>query len=103
MFNIVRACIRGWVAICLRNSASVPAEVLRLQRHRALEFRRLGVYYGTQSNRISGFSAERSMPKIKFVNEKKEVDVEPGANLRQVALQQGIQLYPGFHKNWWGN
>lgn len=43
------------------------------------------------------------MPKIKFVNEKKEVEVESGANLRQVALREGIQLYPGFHKNWWAN
>jgi len=43
------------------------------------------------------------MPKIKFVNEKKEVEVEPGANLRQVAVREGIQLYPSIHKNWWGN
>lgn len=43
------------------------------------------------------------MPKIKFVNEKKEVEVEPGANLRQVAIKEGIQLYPGVHKNWWAN
>src|SRR5438445_684235 len=49
-------------------------------------------------------SAEpRFMPKIKFVKEKKEVEVEPGANLRQVALKEGIQLYPGIHKNWWAN
>jgi ferredoxin len=38
------------------------------------------------------------MPKIKFVNEKKEIEVEPGANLRKVALKEGIELYPGIHK-----
>jgi ferredoxin len=43
------------------------------------------------------------MPKVKFIKEKKEVEVEPGANLRQVALREGIQLYPGIHGNWWAN
>ena len=43
------------------------------------------------------------MPKVKFVKEIKEVEVEPGANLRQVALREGVQLYPGIHKNWWAN
>jgi ferredoxin len=44
-------------------------------------------------------SAElRSMPKVKFVKEKKEVAVEPGANLRKVALREGIELYPGIHR-----
>ena len=38
------------------------------------------------------------MPKIKFVKEKKEVEVEPGANLRKVALREGIEIYPGLHK-----
>lgn len=38
------------------------------------------------------------MPKIKFVNEKKEIEVEPGANLRKAALNEGIELYPGMHK-----
>jgi ferredoxin len=38
------------------------------------------------------------MPKVKFVKEKKEVDVEPGANLRQVALRNGVELYPGIHQ-----
>ena len=36
------------------------------------------------------------MPKVTFLKEKKEVEVEPGANLRQVALQAGIPLYPGL-------
>jgi ferredoxin len=39
-----------------------------------------------------------SMPKIKFVKEKKEVEVEQGANLRQVAMREGIELYPGIHQ-----
>ncbi len=38
------------------------------------------------------------MPKVKFVKEKKEVEVEAGANLRKVALREGIQLYPGIHQ-----
>jgi ferredoxin len=38
------------------------------------------------------------MPKVKFVKEKKEVEVEPGANLRKVALNEGIELYPGLHQ-----
>jgi ferredoxin len=38
------------------------------------------------------------MPKIKFVNEKKEVEVETGANLRKAALKEGIELYPHLHK-----
>jgi ferredoxin len=38
------------------------------------------------------------MPKIKFVNEKKEIEVEPGANLRKAAMNAGIELYPGLHQ-----
>ena len=38
------------------------------------------------------------MPKIKFVKEKKEIEVEPGTNLRQAALKEGIPLYPGIYK-----
>jgi ferredoxin len=33
------------------------------------------------------------MPKIKFINEKKEIEVESGANLRQAALENGIQVH----------
>src|SRR6266581_2769040 len=40
----------------------------------------------------------RFMPKVKFVKEKKDVEVEPGANLRKVALKEGIELYPGLHQ-----
>lgn len=38
------------------------------------------------------------MPKIKFVNEKKEIEVPAGANLRKAALNEGIELYSGVHK-----
>jgi len=37
------------------------------------------------------------MPTITFVNEKKEIQVPAGANLRKEALQAGVQLYPGIH------
>src|SRR3954447_17885695 len=38
------------------------------------------------------------MPTIKFINEKKTVEVEPGTNLRKAALQEGISLYPGLNR-----
>ena len=38
------------------------------------------------------------MPTITFSNEKKEIQVPAGANLRKEALQAGVQLYPGIHK-----
>ncbi|HMP04124.1 MAG TPA: 2Fe-2S iron-sulfur cluster-binding protein [Gemmatales bacterium] len=38
------------------------------------------------------------MPKITFVNEKKDVEVPSGSNLREVALKEGIPLYPGLTK-----
>jgi ferredoxin len=38
------------------------------------------------------------MPKITFANEKKEIQVPEGANLRREALQAGVALYPGIHK-----
>lgn len=38
------------------------------------------------------------MPKVTFVREKKTVECPEGANLREVALQHGIQLYKGIHK-----
>ncbi len=38
------------------------------------------------------------MPVVKFVNEKKEIEVPEGANLRQEALKAGVNLYPGIHK-----
>lgn len=36
------------------------------------------------------------MPKVTFVNEKQEVDVEAGANLRQAATKAGINVYKGL-------
>lgn len=35
---------------------------------------------------------------IKFVNEKKEIQVPDGANLRSEALRAGVALYPGINK-----
>jgi ferredoxin len=37
------------------------------------------------------------MPTITFVNEKKEIQVADGANLRQEALKAGVNLYYGFN------
>lgn len=38
------------------------------------------------------------MPTVKFVNEKKSIDVPEGANLRKEAMKNGIELYSGPHK-----
>lgn len=38
------------------------------------------------------------MPTVKFVNEKKSIEVPEGANLRREALKNGIELYSGPHK-----
>jgi ferredoxin len=38
------------------------------------------------------------MPTIKFTREKKSVECESGAKLRDVAIQHGVQLYPGMKK-----
>ncbi|MDZ4819067.1 MAG: 2Fe-2S iron-sulfur cluster-binding protein [Planctomycetota bacterium] len=37
------------------------------------------------------------MPTINFVNEKKEIQVPQGANLRKEALNAGVNLYYGFN------
>jgi ferredoxin len=37
------------------------------------------------------------MPTITFTNEKKEIQVPAGANLRKEALSAGVALYPGIH------
>jgi ferredoxin len=37
------------------------------------------------------------MPSVKFVNEKKTIEVPQGSNLRKEALKAGIELYPGIH------
>jgi ferredoxin len=36
------------------------------------------------------------MPKITFVNEKRDLEVESGTNLRQAAQKEGIRLYPSL-------
>jgi len=38
------------------------------------------------------------MPVVNFVNEKKQIQVPAGANLRQEAIKAGIQLYPHIHR-----
>lgn len=38
------------------------------------------------------------MPIVNFVNEKKQLQVPDGANLRQEAMKAGIQVYPHIHK-----
>jgi ferredoxin len=38
------------------------------------------------------------MPSVKFVNEKKTIEVPEGSNLRKEALKAGIELYPGVHQ-----
>ena len=38
------------------------------------------------------------MPKIKFLREKKEIEVPEGANLRKEALKAGIEIYKGLHR-----
>jgi len=38
------------------------------------------------------------MPVVNFVNEKKQIEVPEGANLRHEAKKHGIGLYPHVHK-----
>ena len=38
------------------------------------------------------------MPKVTFVNEKQEVEVPQGANLRREALKAGVAVYPGVFR-----
>jgi len=38
------------------------------------------------------------MPKVRFLRSNVEVEVPLGSNLREVALQNGVQLYPGIHQ-----
>ena len=38
------------------------------------------------------------MPTVKFYKEKVEVEVAQGANLRAVARENGIELYPGINR-----
>jgi ferredoxin len=45
----------------------------------------------------SGIQAK--MPSVKFVTEKKTIEVPSGSNLRKEALKAGIEVYPGIHKH----
>src|SRR5262245_26821237 len=38
------------------------------------------------------------MATIKFIQEKKEIQVPEGSNLRREAMRAGVQLYSGIHK-----
>ena len=38
------------------------------------------------------------MPKVSFVNEKKDIEVAQGANLRQEARKAGIEIYQGIER-----
>lgn len=38
------------------------------------------------------------MAKVRFLRANVEVQAEPGANLRSLALRHGVQLYPGLHR-----
>lgn len=38
------------------------------------------------------------MPTVNFANEKKQIEVSPGANLRREAMKAGVQLYPHVHR-----
>jgi len=38
------------------------------------------------------------MPKVTFVNEKKDIEVENGANLREAARKAGISVYKGMDR-----
>src|SRR4029077_14159652 len=45
-----------------------------------------------------GRPREPVMPKVTFTKQKKEIEVPKGANLRQVMLDNGIEVYTPFHK-----
>jgi len=38
------------------------------------------------------------MPSVKFVNEKKTIEIPQGSNLRKQALKNGVELYWGPHR-----
>jgi ferredoxin len=38
------------------------------------------------------------MPIVNFVNEKKQLQVPEGANLRKEALKAGVEIYPPLHR-----
>ena len=54
----------------------------------------------TSVERYHCFSIQEGrMPTIRFTREKKEVECERGANLRLVAVKNGVELYPGMKKH----
>jgi ferredoxin len=57
----------------------------------------------TCSEKKSESGIQPTMPSVKFVNEKKTIEVPPGSNLRQEALKAGVELYPGIHKHFFAN
>jgi|HubBroStandDraft_6_1064221.scaffolds.fasta_scaffold24226_4 ferredoxin len=63
--------------------------------------------FSTVHQRVSGKKIESglqaTMPSVKFVNEKKTVEVSSGANLRHEAMKAGIEVYPGIHQNFLAN
>jgi ferredoxin len=57
--------------------------------------RSVGEFSATSRNSQNKITS--AMPSVKFVNEKKTIEVPAGANLRKEALKAGIELYPGIH------
>src|SRR5690349_20244720 len=54
---------------------------------------------GSGTQRFESVHVENAfMPTIKFVNEKKTIEVAPGTDLRRAAIREGVQLYWGPHK-----
>src|SRR5690606_36448562 len=41
---------------------------------------------------------EPAMPTVKFLSDKKSIEVPDGANLRKEAMKNGIELYTGPHR-----
>jgi ferredoxin len=64
------------------------------------KFRTLQQSVSGQKNRKR---VSATMPSVKFVTEKKTIEVPVGANLRQEALKAGVELYPGIHSNFLAN
>jgi ferredoxin len=95
----------GGRAIGALQLAQFNCNARRLARDaRPLEFSNVSAYHRPNSQ-LSSVSIGQlylkrvvSMPKIKFVNEKKEIECTAGENLRKVAQREGVELYSGVHK-----
>jgi ferredoxin len=84
-----------------------PVRLPRVLNSRPFEFGS-GQLYDFNAARISQVVAARApeldarltqaMPSVKFINEKKTIEVPEGANLRKEALKAGVELYPGVHQ-----